>query len=212
MRFPPSAEAFPLLSLACFFCLLCSGCGLLWEPEVDVGAPLPAVSETSAAAVAPEARQAYEQALALWREGGSSVLAAERCSDPVEALELLDAAIAREPSFAAAYIRRGLAKSELGQGEEAFEDLTHAIRLEPGAESYAYRGLVSIRAKQARAARRDLEYSLSLNPDQSRAYNYLGVLELSNNNAAQACVRFDQGCAHGDCSFKEAARQEKICP
>lgn len=160
----------------------------------------------------PEAERAYAEARVLWKRQLSSLADAEVCVDPAKAVELLDKAIALEPGYAEAYARRGLARSELGEREEAFDDLTAAIRLHASAENYAYRALVSIRAGGTRAARRDLEYSLKLDAGQSRAHNFLGVLALSLDDAQEACQGFQAGCSKGDCTFLEAARQEKICP
>ncbi len=136
----------------------------------------------------------------------------ERCSDPEKALSLLSKAISLDPRYAEAYLRRGLAKSELGEGEEAFEDVTAGIRLQPTAQGYAYRGLVSLRSGQKNAAEKDLRHSLKLDPKQHLAHNYLGTLALSENNQAKACASFKEGCAQGDCSFLETSKKEGICP
>lgn len=159
----------------------------------------------------PEAETAFGQARVLWKRTLSSVSAVERCTDPEKAVALLNRAISLEPAYAEAYIRRGLAKSELGQREEAFTDLTAGIRLRPTAEAYAYRALVSIRARQIRAAQKDLEHSLQKDPRQNLAYNINGVLALMLDNKPEACAQFRQGCSNGDCSFLEAAEKEKIC-
>ena len=159
----------------------------------------------------PEAETAFAQARVLWKRALSSVSAVERCSDPEKAVVLLDKAISLEPNYAEAYIRRGLAKSELGRKEDAFDDLTKGIRLRPTAEAYAYRALVSIRTKQVRAAQRDLEYSLKKDPKQNLAYNINGVLALMLDSKPEACAQFQQGCSNGDCSFIDAAKKDKIC-
>ena len=160
----------------------------------------------------PEAEKAFAEARVLWRRTISSVSAAEVCSDPEKAVALLDKAISLEPDYAEALLRRGLAKSELGQREEAFEDATKAIRITPSSEFYAYRGLISIRAGQERAAERDLEYALKQDASQYRAHNFLGVISLTRNDSRKACTHFKDGCSAGDCSFLEAARSEKVCP
>jgi hypothetical protein len=159
----------------------------------------------------PEAARAMTQALALWRGGTVRTLKAEVCADPNKARALLDRVVKLEPKYAPAYARRGLAASELGLREEAFEDMTAAVRLSPTADNYALRALVSIRIGQIKAARRDLDYALKLKPGHGRAANYLGVLELGQEDEGAACAAFKNGCAAGDCSFLEAARTEKLC-
>lgn len=159
-----------------------------------------------------EAEKAFAEARVLWRRTIASVSAAEVCTNPEKAVTLLDKAISLEPDYAEAFLRRGLAKSELGQRDGAFEDATKAIRIRPSSEFYAYRGLISLRAGQERAAARDLEYALKEDSSQFRAHNFLGVLSLSQKDSRKACSHFKDGCSAGDCSFLEAARKEKICP
>lgn len=159
----------------------------------------------------PEAETAFTQARVLWKKSLSSASGVEVCTEPEQAIVLLDKAIRLDPNYAEAYVRRGLARSELGQREEAFADLTTGIRLHPSAEAYAYRALVSIRAKQVRAAHKDLDYSLEKDPKQHLARNIMGVLALFLENRPEACTQFQQGCSAGDCSFLEAAKADKIC-
>lgn len=160
----------------------------------------------------PEAETAFAQARILWKGTLSSASTGERCSDPEKAVALLDKAISLEPKYAEAYVRRGLAKSELGKREDAFNDASAGIRLKPTAEAYAYRALVSIRGKDVRAAQKDLDYSLKKDPKQHLARNFSGVLALTLDNMPEACAQFQQGCSAGDCSFIEAAKSSKICP
>lgn len=160
----------------------------------------------------PEAEQAFAEARVLWRRQISTLADAEICSDPEKAVGLLDKVIALEPAYAEAYARRGLALSELGRREEAFDDLTAAVRLDPKPDYYSYRALVSMRGGDERAATRDLDYSLKKRPDQSRAHNFKGVLALGRGDTTAACRAFGKGCSAGDCTFLEAAREEKVCP
>ena len=162
--------------------------------------------------VSPEAEKLYTEALGLWRHPLASVSAAEISTDPEKAATLLDRAIDLEPGYAEAYARRGLARSELNLREEAFDDLTTAIRLQPKPESYAYRALALMRSGQQKAARRDLEYALKLDASSSAAHNYLGLLALNGDKKMEACSNFRKGCSAGDCTFLSAARAEKICP
>ena len=154
-----------------------------------------------------EAEAAYAKARALWQRSA----AGEVCADPQQAVALLDRAISIAPKYGEAYVRRGLAVSEMGDFEEAFEDVTVGIRLAPTPEAYAYRGLILLRGRQPKAARRDFEYSLSKAPSQHLAHNLLGVLALSEENAKEACRFFANGCSNGDCFFLEAAKREGIC-
>lgn len=174
--------------------------------------PEKAPERTAAVSIPAEAKTLFTEARALWRGSVSSVSEADVCDDPEKAVGLLSKAVSIEPDYAEAYARRGLALSEMGERDAAFDDLTTAVRLQPKAENYAYRGLVSLRAGQDRAAERDFAYSLKLQPSQSLAHNFLGLLELKRGDTRKACGEFHKGCAGGDCAFMEAARKEKLCP
>jgi len=152
---------------------------------------------------APAVERLFARAHALWK--------GEVCSEPQEAAQLLSEALDADPRFAAAWAYRGLAHSELGQRDEAFDDLTRAILLDPKAEYYAYRGLASLRGGLPSAARRDLEYSLEKDARQHRAWNILGATALQEGNTAQACQHYARGCSHGDCEPLRQARKDEQC-
>ena len=164
-------------------------------PTTDVGA-LPEKRAT-------EVELLFAEAYALWQD--------DTCTEPQEAARILTGVIARDPGFAAAWAYRGLAYSELGKREEAFDDLTKAIRLDPRAEYYADRGLASLRAGVFSGARRDLEYSLKIHQKQHRAWNILGETALREGNAGQACEYFARGCSSGNCEPLQRARKDGQC-
>jgi tetratricopeptide (TPR) repeat protein len=150
-----------------------------------------------------EAELLFAKAHVLWK--------GDNCTEPQGAVRILDELVAGDPDFAAAWAYRGLARSELGKREEAFDDLTKAIRLEPRAEYYADRGLVSLRAGVLSAARRDLDYSLKKDQKQYRAWNTLGETALQEGNAEQACAYYARGCSNGNCEPLQRARKDGQC-
>ena len=135
----------------------------------------------------------------------------DNCTDPQEALLILTEAITQDQDFAAAWAYRGLAYSELEKREEAFDDLTKAIRLDPKTAYYADRGLVSLRGGVLSAARRDLDYSLKKDQKQYRAWNLLGEVALREGNTEQACRYYAKGCSNGDCVPLQQARKDGQC-
>ena len=145
----------------------------------------------------------FAKAHVLWK--------GDSCTEPQEAVQILDEVIAKDQDFAAAWAYRGLAHSELGKREDAFDDLTKAIRLDPRAEYYADRGLASLRGGMVSAARRDLDYSLKKDQKQHRAWNILAEAALREGNAGQACEYYDRGCSNGDCEPLQRARTEGRC-
>ena len=145
----------------------------------------------------------FAKAHVLWK--------GDTCAAPGDAVRILDEVLAKDPDFAAAWAYRGLAYSELGKRDEAFDDLTKAIRLDPRAEHYADRGLASLRGGSFSAARQDLNYSLKKDQKQYRAWNILGETALREGNAAQACEYYAKGCANGNCTPLERARKDGQC-
>ena len=145
----------------------------------------------------------FAKAHVLWK--------GDSCTEPQEAVQILDEVIAKDPDFAAAWAYRGLAHSELGKREDAFDDLTKAIRLDPRAEYYADRGLASLRGGMLSAARRDLDYSLKKDQKQHQAWNILGEAALREGNAGQACQYYAKGCSNGNCEPLRLARKEGQC-
>ena len=153
----------------------------------------------------PEAESAFVQAHVLWRNS-------DICSDPAQAVSLLDKAIRLEPNYADAYLRRGLAKSDLRDWDGAFDDLSRAIRLKPTAEAYAFRGLISMRGGNALGARKDFDRSLQINSKQYRAWNYRAAINLLERDNEAACRDFRKGCDNGDCVGYESAVAHGECP
>lgn len=182
----------------CFICalLFMSGCAGKENPPTTGGTGLPG-------RYSEEAELLFAKAHVLWK--------GDTCAEPLEAVRLLDEVIRIEPGYGAAWARRGLAHSELGNREEAFDDLTQAVRLEPTAEHYAHRALISLRGGALAAARRDLDYSLKKDQKQHRARNLLGMLLLREGDAAGACASFADGCSNGDCEPLQTARKEGRC-
>ena len=145
----------------------------------------------------------FSKAHVLWK--------GDVCADPQEAIHLLDEVIAKDGEYAEAWAWRGLARSELGKREEAFDDLTMAVRLEPSAVNYAFRALVSLRGGGLTAARRDAEYSLRMNGKQHMAWNVLGAAALREEDTQTACANFAKACSSGNCDYLEKARSEGVC-
>lgn len=152
----------------------------------------------------PEAETYFAMADVLWKGG-------ETCTEPEKAVAYLDKAISLHSGYWQAYARRGLAYSDMGLWDEAFDDLTRAVRLHPSAESYAWRGLVASRMGNRLGARKDLARSIELDKAQHRAWNYRAAVELLDGEIAAACTDFARGCSNGDCTGMESARREGVC-
>ena len=161
-RFRTIAGGLALLSI-----LALPGCSLL-EPEKMP--PKPANPTGVSGKHDPQAEQLFAKAHVLWK--------GETCTDPEKALEYLDEALKIEPDYPQALIRRGLALSQLGYADDAFDDLTKAIRIEPSAEAYLSRGICLLQQGNTAGARKDLEEALRRDDRSYRVWNILGAVSL----------------------------------
>lgn len=163
--------------------------------------------------LAPEAERTYSQARVLWRE--NFVLRAkdgEVCRNPQKAVELLSRTIVLEPEYSPAYVRRAMALSDLNKFDAALADAGKAIQLAPTAEHYAVRAAVSLKAGKTEAARRDIRRALKADDTKHMVWNTKALVEFADNNTEEACESLATACSLGDCSRRNAARSEGLCP
>ncbi len=192
------ARLFPALALCS---ALLAGCGLL-TPEPEPARP---ANPTGASGRHDaEAEQLFGKARVLWGRDGI-------CSNPEQAVAYLDSALEIEPTYAEALARRGQALSDLGYHDDAFDDLTRAIRLDPTAEAYAARGRVLFRAGNIAGAQRDAEEAVRRNERLAAAWSLHGAVAYENGDIKAACADFARACEAGDCAGLEAARREALC-
>lgn len=155
--------------------------------------------------ISPRARELFELAHSVWDEQ-------DQCRDPFVAIGWLDAALHVQPDYAEALIWRGRALSESGYLEDAFDDLTRAIRIQPSALAYAERALTGLRLGNVQGAERDLERAFSLDGSEARTYVYRAALRFTRGEDQQACSDVAAACARGLCLPREKAVSEGLCP
>lgn len=190
--------------------LLSGGCVFPWaSPQVESAvssAPAPSEDEAVAAPrVSVRARELLEQARTLWN-------AQDACVQPDAAAAWLDAALQVQPDYAEALLWRGRALTESGYLEDAFDDFTRSIRLQPTALAYACRGLVGLRLGSLQGAERDLETAIRLDAGEPRAYVYRSALRFMQEQPKQACADLSAACARGLCAPRENAARDGLCP
>ncbi len=200
-RIKPASIYSPLgLCMALFFCLFLSGCALTNEPESPAEPNLTGVSGK----YNPEAELLFGKAHVLWGDE-------ELCSDPEQAILLLDQAIELQSDYANAYIYRALALNQLGYFDEAFEDATTAIRYDPSAAHYAFRGYMLIVQGQYPGARSDLDKAFGIDDSHYRLWKFRGLLNLLEENFTAACSDLQVACDKGDCLGLEVAKKDGAC-
>ncbi len=112
-------------------------------------------------------------------------------------LDRLDEAIADytrsleiDPTSSKTFNNRGFAKQKKRDFAGAIEDFTEAIEIDDSAYSYNNRGFAKYELGEYESARIDCENSIKLNPENSWAYHYLGLIYYELNRKEEACELF----------------------
>ena len=154
--------------------------------------------------VSPKVREYMLEAEKYWTDSGE-------CVDPEQAAALLDKAVELDPLDPAPYLLRSRALSDMGYHNDAFDDVTKAIRLSPTAEAYAVRGLICLKQNQPRGAARDFEYAEKLDPREPKIYEYRAAGAFLEGRVSDACDDLERACRLGSCRPWENAQQNKVC-
>ena len=171
--------------------LMVSGCA---------GTPAPAAPQAEQS----PAEKLYVKAYVLWGHG-------DTCSDPERAIALLNSALDIDANYAPALLRRGLAFAQLGHYDDAFNDVTRAIHLDPSADNYAWRAYVLLCEGNEAGAQADLDFAFNLNDESGRAWNVLGLLRMTQGKNEEACEAFRTAAKEGDATWLLRTRKEQIC-
>ena len=163
--------------------------------------------------LSPEGERKLMEARSLWIE--------DDCVEPERATLLLDAVLEEVPDYADALIWRGKALTAQGYLEDAFDDLTMAVRLLPGggqpegarlrARAYAARAYTALRMAREQGAERDLASALEADPSEPTVYLYRGALEFLRGKDAEGCADLGRACALGMCGARQQAESGGLC-
>ena len=194
---------------AFFLVLLISGCSLLPFSRSGSDSKNEPVRENisvqASKSVSPEARRLVTEAQKLWEEPWSE------CLDAQKALSLLDKALRMDPLDTRALLLRSRALGDLGFLDDAFDDVTKAIRLSPSAEAYATRGLLLRKRGKPEGAKRDLAYAESLDPDEPLTYVFRAAGNFLEGETAKGCADLRLACEKGLCGPHSKAKKEELC-
>jgi Tfp pilus assembly protein PilF len=144
------------------------------------------------------------KAMALWKD--------MKYTDPNQAKNYWDRAIAVNPKQAEAYNNRGLAFYNLKLYQQAIEDFSQALRLKPQyAEALSNRGNAYYAMDQYAKAETDLNQSLQLKPKYSKAHLNRGLVYFQMQKMDQSCEDFRLACDLGECDGLQWAMQNGFC-
>ena len=98
-----------------------------------------------------------------------------------------------DAKFASACRDRGIALSALEDLENALDDLSEAIRLEPSSSiAYAVRGQIWVKKQEWDSAIDDFDAALRLNPDDTRTWNARGTAQAERQEWTKAIADFSE--------------------
>ena len=112
-----------------------------------------------------------------------------------------------------AYIKQGVANIELEKYNQAIEDFSQAIGLDPNnAEYYYKRGITYGNLNQHQRAIEDFNEAIRLNPKYAEAYSNRGfVYMVKLENKKKACSDWKRACELGDCINLNLAIKKGVC-
>jgi tetratricopeptide (TPR) repeat protein len=109
-----------------------------------------------------------------------------------EALELLDAAIAEDPTSSELYFQRGFTRSSQNDQTGAWADFNQAIRLEPNySRAFYWRSAIRLQRQDFQGALADLNEAIRISPNHTQAYLDRGFARQQLNDS-QARSDFEQ--------------------
>jgi tetratricopeptide (TPR) repeat protein len=124
------------------------------------------------------------------------------------ALVDFDIIVSRSPDLEA-FLNRGVARINAGHHEEAVEDLTRAIALNPAsADAHANRAFALVRLQRLDEALADFDRAIAIDPVRPMFYRLRGGVHDLRGDRSQACADWQQACSLGDCRmFEQECRQ-----
>ncbi len=115
-----------------------------------------------------------------------------------EALVVLDRLIEMAGPSSRTLNHRGLAKSRLGQYQEAVADFTGALEFDRGnAQAYANRGVAFAKLGARAQAKADFEQALAIDTELRQAYESRGLIELVEGEFQEAIADFSRSIELG---------------
>jgi len=144
------------------------------------------------------------RAMELWKD--------VKYTNPDQAKNYWDKAIAVNPKQAEAYNNRGLAFYDLKLYQQAIEDYSQALRIKPDyAEALNNRGNAYYAMDQYEKAEEDFNQSLQFKPRYSKAHLNRGLVYFQMQKMDQSCDDFRRACDLGECDGLQWSMQNGFC-
>ena len=155
------------------------------HPPSEVAGSVAKVQQTAAAAARPV--QPKDLTAQDWFERAFGA------ADVDEKLRCYGEAIRLQPTYAAAYSNRGIARRAKGEVAGALQDYDKAIRLKPDlASAYTNRGIARRANGDLAGALQDYDEAIRLKPDYAGTYTNRGIARRANGDLAGALRDFDE--------------------
>ncbi|APW61202.1 tetratricopeptide repeat protein [Paludisphaera borealis] len=133
----------------------------------------------------PESPEACFDRALIWQALGKTDKALDQCNAAIRLIPRDDRKFA--------YLFRGLLRAEEGRYEDAVEDCTEAIQLDPRyVEAYVNRGAIRIRSGSYDNALEDFNKAIEIDPRSARAYYNRGVVWTKRKEYDLAFADYDQ--------------------
>jgi len=177
---------------------------LLMKQDQQKAAPIRLPKQTVKTASAGKDVDWSAKAMELWK--------GVKYTNPNQAKNYWDKAIAVNPGHAEAYNNRGLAFYDLKLYQQAIEDFSQALRIRPQyAEALNNRGNAYYAMDQYEKAEADLNKSLQFKPKYSKAHLNRGLVYFQMLKMEQSCEDFRSACDLGECDGLQWAMQNGFC-
>jgi len=148
--------------------------------------------------------QLNQKAIEIWNNG--------RYSELNLALQYLNEAIMKNPSYGRAYYTRGFIYIDLERYEEAIDSYTEALKYDPDTpETYNGRGWVYATLGDYDRAIKDYTNAIRVKPDYILALNNRGVAYFAKGQNEMGCTDFIRACELGECELLRRARRIGLC-
>jgi len=113
-----------------------------------------------------------------------------------------------DPKYLKAYNNRGYVHTLLLNYSEAINDFNMALKIEPDAYGYNNRGFAKLKIGDLKGAKKDCELSMKLNPKNSWAYHYLGLVYFKMGDDIKGCELLNKSFELGKVEVKQEIEQK----